>query len=166
MSLKRKLDDETINLIHHKAWDKQIEKYGSAVAVPREKADLIAERDRAMYCLQVWVRKGEQGSVYAHLRSYSLRLGTLEWVIKKFCEEEDLTPPEKRKNQKARWRDLETHAIEHAYEQFTTAELAEIGGFSTQTVLKWLATSRHYNKIKRGLYEARNPNQKSSAKSK
>ena len=48
MSLKRKLDDETINLIHHKAWDKQIEKYGSAVAVPREKADLIAERDRAM----------------------------------------------------------------------------------------------------------------------
>ena len=133
MSLKRKLDDETINLIHHKAWDKQIEKYGSAVAVPREKADLIAERDRAMYCLQVWVRKGEQGSVYAHLRSYSLRLGTLEWVIKKFC---------------------------------TTAELAEIGGFSTQTVLKWLATSRHYNKIKRGLYEARNPNQKSSAKSK
>ena len=162
MSLKRKLDDETINLIHHKAWDKQIEKYGSAVAVPKDKRDLISERDRAMYCLLSWVRKGEQGSAYGYLRSYSLRLGTLEWVIKKFCEEEDLIAPEKRKNQKARWRDLETHATEHVYEQFTTAELAEIGGFSTQTVLKWLATSRHYNKIKRGLYEARDPYKKSS----
>ena len=48
MSLKRKLDDETIDLIHHKAWDKQIEKYGSAVAVPKDKRDLISERDRAM----------------------------------------------------------------------------------------------------------------------
>ena len=163
MSLKRKLDDETINGIHHKAWDKEIEKYGSAIAIPKEKADLIAERDRAMYCLQVWIRKGEQGSVYAHLYPYSLRLGTLEWVIKKFCEKDDLTPPEKRKkNQKAHWRDLEAHAVQHVCEQFTTAELAEISGFGAQTVVKWLATSRHYNKIKRGLYEARDPHKKSS----
>ena len=162
MGLKKKIDDQVINAIHHKAWDKEIEKYGSAIAVPRGKSDLIAERDRAMYCLQVWVRKGEQGSVHGHLYPYSLRLGTLEWVIKKFCEEDDLLAPEKRKNQKSRWRDLEAHAIEHVFEQFTTAELAEVSGFGAQTVVKWLATSRHYNKIKRGLYEARDPYKKAS----
>ena len=157
MGLKRTLDDETIDGIHHKAWDKEIEKYGSAVAVPSEKADLISERDRAMYCLQTWVRKGSQGSVHSFLRSYSLRLGTLEWVIKKFCEEEDLTAPEKKKSQKMRWRDLERFATEHVFEQFTTAQLAEVGGFSNGTVLKWLSTTRYYSKVKRGLYEARDP---------
>jgi len=57
---------------------------------------------------------------------------------------------------------LEAHAIEHVFEQFTTAELAEVSGFGAQTVVKWLATSRHYNKIKRGLYEARDPYKKAS----
>ena len=159
MALKTKLTDEVIHGIHHKAWDKAKAKTedGLATSVPKDVVELISERDRAMYCLQAWVRKGEQGSVYSFLSSYGLRLGSLEWVIKKFCDEEDLTPPEKKKNQKARWRDLEAHAVEHAFEQFTTAQLAEIGGFSTQTVLKWLPTTSYYTKIKRGLYEARNP---------
>ena len=133
MALKIELTDEVIHGIHHKAWDKAIDKTedGRATSVPKDVVDLISERDRAMYCLQAWARKGSQGSAYAFLSSYSLRLGTLEWVIKKFCEEEDLTAPEKKKSQKMRWRDLERFATEHAFEQFTTAQLAEVGGFST-----------------------------------
>ncbi len=161
MGLKRKLDDEVIDGIHHKAWDKAIEKHGSATSVPKDTVELISERDRAMYCLQIWIRKGSQGSVHSFLSSYGLRLGSLEWVIKKFCEEEDLTAPEKKKSQKMRWRDLERFATEHVYEQFTTAQLAEVGGFSTGTVVKWLSTTRYYNKVKRGLYEARDPWSKS-----
>ncbi len=163
MGLKRKIDDDVIHAIHHKAWDKQIEKYGDAFKVPREVADLIGERDRAMYCLQAWVRRGEQGSVHNFLRPYSLRRGALDWVIKKFCEDEDLVAPEKRRNQKERYRGLERHAVEHQFEQFTTAQLAEIGEFSAQTIVKWLATTRYYNKIKRGLYEARDPFAKKKA---
>ena len=163
MALKIELTDEVIHGIHHKAWDKAIDKTedGRATSVPKDVVDLISERDRAMYCLQAWARKGSQGSAYAFLSSYSLRLGTLEWVIKKFCEEEDLTAPEKKKSQKMRWRDLERFATEHAFEEFTTAQLAEVGGFSTGTVLKWLSTTRYYNKVKRGLYEARDPSARS-----
>ncbi len=159
MGIRRKLDEEVINTIHYKEWEKAKAKTkdGLAISVPKDVVELISERDRAMYCLLTWVRKGEQGSVHSFLSSYALRLGSLEWVIKKFCEEEDLTAPEKKKTQKARWRDLEAHAVEHAFEQFTTAQLAEIGGFSTGTVLKWLPTTRYYSKVKRGLYEARDP---------
>ena len=159
MALKRKLDEEVINTIHYKEWDKAKAKTedGLAISVPKDVADRIAERDRAMYCLIKWVRDGSKGSVYNFLTSYGLRNGSLEWVIKKFCEEEDLTAPEKKKSQKMRWRDLERFATEHVYEQFTTAQLAEVGGFSTGTVVKWLSTTRYYNKVKRGLYEARDP---------
>ena len=163
MGLKRKIDDEVVKTIHDKAWAKEIDKYGDAFKVPGDIADLIGERDRAMYCLQVWVRKGEQGSVHNFLRPYSLRRGALDWVIKKFCHDDDLVAPEKRRNQKERYRGLERHAVEHQFEQFTTAELAEIGEFSTQTIVKWLTTTRHYVKIKRGLYEARDPYKKKKA---
>ena len=125
MGLKRKIDDDVVHAIHRKAWDKQIEKYGDAIKVPRDVADLISERDRAMYCLQAWVRKGEPGSIHTFLRAYGLRRGTLDWVIKKFCDTDDLVAPEKRKNQKERYRGLERHAIEHQFEQFTTADQIE-----------------------------------------
>ena len=59
----------------------------------------------------------------------------------------------------------ESWAAERAFEQFTTAQLAEKSGFSQQTILKYLKTSRYFIKVKRGLYEARNPAQRNSPES-
>ena len=58
MALKRKLDDEVIHSIHYKAWEKAIKKHGDKFKVPKDEVALINERDRAMYCLQVWAQRG------------------------------------------------------------------------------------------------------------
>ena len=163
MGFKRKLDRETVDLIHHKAWDKEIEKYGDAFKVPRDVSDLISERDRAMYVLLVWEARGQEGSAARFMNKYALRLGAQEWALKKFCEPEDAVVPDHKRKRKALLRGFERWAAEHAVEQFTTAQLAEQSGFSQGTVLKYLKTSRYFTKLKRGLYEARDPSKRKSA---
>ena len=164
MALKRKLDDEVIHGIHHKAWEKAIKKHGDKFKVPSGQVELINERDRAMYCLQVWDRRGSEGSAVKFLTKYALRLGTAAWVLNKFCEEEDAVMPDKTVNRRSQYRDFERWATEHTFEQFTTAQLAEQSGFSQATVLKYVKTSPYFNKVKKGLYEARDPSKKSKEK--
>jgi hypothetical protein len=166
MALKRKLDDEVIHSIHYKAWEKAIKKHGDKFKVPKNEVALINERDRAMYCLQVWAQRGSEGSAARFLTKYALRLGTADWVLAKFCEEGDAVVPDKATNRKTQYRDFERWAAEHMFEQFTTAQLAEQSGFSQATVLKYVRTSPYFNKVKKGLYEARDPSKKSKEKSK
>ena len=52
-----------------------------------------------------------------------------------------------------KYADFEAWARQHEGEQFSTSDLAEKSGFSSQTVLKYLKTSTHFIKIKQGLYE-------------
>lgn len=165
MGFKRKLDRETVDLIHHKAWDKEIEKYGNARDVPKAKSELISERSRAMYVLLAWQARGQEGSAARFMNKYALRLGTQDWALKKFCQPEDAVVPEHKPKRKELLRGFESWAAEHAFEQFTTAQLAEQSGFSQGTILKYLKTSRYFIKVKRGLYEARNPAQRNSPES-
>ena len=165
MALKRKLDRETIDGIHRKEWDKQIEKYGNARDVPKAKSELISERSRAMYVLLAWQTRGQEGSAARFMNKYALRLGTQDWALKKFCQPEDAIVPEHKPRRKELIRGFESWAAERAFEQFTTAQLAEKSGFSQQTILKYLRQSRYFTKVKRGLYEARNPAQRNSPES-
>lgn len=48
---------------------------------------------------------------------------------------------------------FEVWAGQHAEEQFTTLELAEIAGFSNATMLKFLESSYLVTKVKRGLWK-------------
>jgi|TARA_B110001454_G_C12665839_1_gene411525 hypothetical protein len=52
-----------------------------------------------------------------------------------------------------KYADFEEWATSHEGEQFSTQELSEKSGFSSQTMLKYLKTSAHFTKIKSGLYE-------------
>ena len=52
-----------------------------------------------------------------------------------------------------KYADFEEWAGQHRCEQFTTAQLVEKSGFSSQTILKYLKTTTHFTKIKQGLYE-------------
>ena len=112
----------------------------------------------------MYKRQGSEGSAAKFLTKYALRLGTADWVLKKFCEEEDAVLPDKTVNRRSQYRDFERWATEHMFEQFTTAELAEQSGFSQATVLKYVKTSPYFSKVKRGLYEARDPSKKSKEK--
>ena len=93
MGLKRKLDQEVIDVIHNKEWEKLRGKYGSpdgSFPWPREgtpyraKVDLIGERNRAMSVLLAWHNRGGEGSAARFLTKYALRLGSADWVLKKF----------------------------------------------------------------------------------
>jgi|TARA_Y100001951_G_scaffold9047_1_gene5681 hypothetical protein len=165
MALKRELDRELIDAIHRKAWDKEIEKYGDAFKVPRAKSELISERDRAMYVLLAWQARGQEGSAARFMNKYALRLGSQDWALKKFCEPEDAVVPNRKPKRKELIRGFEHWATEHTFEQFTTAQLAEKSGFSQSGVLSYLKTSRYFTKVKRGLYEARDPSKRKSAES-
>ena len=162
MGLKRHLDEEVIAGIHRKAWDKEIEKSGDKFKVPKDKVELISERDRALYVLLEWVKKGCEGSAARFMDKYALRLASQDCALKKFAYEADAIRPEPKKNRKALLRDFERWAAEHAFEQFTTVQLTEQSGFSQGTTLKYLKTSRCFIKLKRGLYEARDPSKKLS----
>jgi hypothetical protein len=48
-------------------------------------------------------------------------------------------------------------AKDHLFEQFTTEELVEQSGFSYATTLKFLQESPTFRKIKKGLWEIRDP---------
>ena len=52
-----------------------------------------------------------------------------------------------------KYADFEEWSNEHEGEQFSTQELSEKSGFSSQTVLKYLKTSAHFTKVKSGWYE-------------
>ena len=169
MALKRKLDQEVIDTIHNKEWDKLREKHESpdggfpwptADTPYGDKVDLISERGRAMNVLLIWHTRGGEGSAARFLGKYALRLGSADWVLKKFCEEDDAVMPEKTQNRKSLYRDFQRFATEHVFEQFTTAQLAEQSGFSQATVLKFVKTSPYFHKVKKGLYEARDPSKK------
>lgn len=165
MGLKRHLDEEVINGIHRKAWDKEIEKVGGKYKVPKNKVELISERNRALYVLLIWHKKGCEGSAARFMDKYGLRLGSADWALKKFAYESDAVRPEPKKSRRALLRGFEKWATEHVFEQFTTAELAKQYGFSQVTTLNYLKTSRYFTKLKRGLYEAQDPLRKNPAES-
>jgi hypothetical protein len=64
------------------------------------------------------------------------------------------TKPEKRKDKYAR---LERLALDNLYKEFTTQELVDVSGLSSQTLVTWIRANGYFRAVKRGIWEARNP---------
>lgn len=62
--------------------------------------------------------------------------------------------PEKRKEKYAR---LERLALDNLYKEFTTQELVDVSGLSSQTLVTWIRVNGYFRAMKRGMWEARNP---------
>jgi hypothetical protein len=62
--------------------------------------------------------------------------------------------PEKRKDKYAR---LERLALDNLYKEFTTQELVDVSGLSSQTLVTWIRVNGYFRAMKRGMWEARNP---------
>ena len=160
MALRKPLNKDTIEAVHHKLWADAKAKHNTDYGwdVPKEERSVIDEKVRALWALSQW---DGSGSAIQHLRRWSLVHGSAEWAVGNFCQKGDEKVPERRgRSRKDLYRAFERWAVEHEAEQFTTAQLAEVSGFSTQTVLKYVTTSLYFSKVKRGLYEARNPHPK------
>jgi hypothetical protein len=164
MALRKPLDRDTIEAVHYKLWADAKAKHDtdSGWDVPKEERSILNEKVRALYALSHW---DGSGSAIQHLRRWSLVHGSAEWAVKNYCQKGDEKAPERRgRSRRDLYREFERWAVEHEAEQFTTVQLAEVSGFSTQTVLKYVTTSLYFSRVKRGLYEARNPHPKKKSK--
>jgi hypothetical protein len=100
------------------------------------------------HCRQIDLSVGEGASGRCETRIWKIAKGRKTANSKgvKFVK-----PAENGRAEK--YADFEEWASQHRCEQFTTAQLVEKSGFSSQTVLKYLKTTTHFTKIKQGLYE-------------
>lgn len=147
---------ETINNLHSKLWDEAVKEYGDKFSVPFEKIHEMSQQTRALYVLQTW---NGSGNPARHLASYSIPTDVITQVVAEYCnetisEDELLTPRPRRADKYDAFLDW---TKDHLFEQFTTEQLEEVSGFSYQTTLKFISESPNFRKIKKGLWEIRDP---------
>jgi len=82
-------------------------------------------------------------------------------VVKIYCgvelNAEDILEETKTEKRADKWDAFLRWSKGHLFEQFTTEQLAEECGFSYPTTLKYLQESPVFRKIKKGLWEVRDP---------
>ena len=154
------ITDQAVNNNHKQMWDKAKEEYGDAFRVPQDVATKINETTRALYALQIWHRGGATGNPAKFLATYSIYPDVLMEVVRDYCSieidsmEDVIVKTEKRSDKYDAFIDW---SKAHLFEQYTTEQLVEISGFSYPTALKFIQDSPVFRKIKKGLWEIRDP---------
>lgn len=154
------ITDEIINTNHREMWKEALEEYGETFKVPSETITYINETMRAMYVLQKWQKEGGTGNPAKFLNTYSIYPDVLMEVVRDYCSmeidsmEDVVVKTEKRSDKYDAFIDW---AKAHIFEQYTTEQLVEISGFSYPTTLKFVQDSPSFRKIKKGLWEIRDP---------
>ena len=154
------ITDELIKSNHKELWDEAVSEHGNVFSVPNETASRISETLRALYTLQVWQRMGSTGNPAKFLATYSINPEILIEVVRGYCSleidsvEELTAKTEKRSDKYDAFIDW---SKAHLFEQYTTEQLVEISGFSYPTTLKFIQESPVFRKIKKGLWEIRDP---------
>jgi hypothetical protein len=69
--------------------------------------------------------------------------------------ENQLKAPEKRSD---KYLNLKKFALDNLYKEFSTQELIDVSGLSSQTLVTWIRVNGYFRAMKRGMWEARNPN--------
>lgn len=141
-------------------WSEAAEEYGDAFSVPKEERFNISETERALHVLHVWNAEGAKGNPGRFLRMYGVPESIVVDVLARWCDmritEEELTEirTEKRSD---KYDALIAWTRDKVGEQYTTEAVVEVAGFSYPTVLKFLQDSPHFRKVKKGLWEIRDP---------
>jgi hypothetical protein len=141
-------------------WSDASSEYEDKWLIPSDQRFSLGEYERAMQVLLMWKNEGEKGNPIRMLRSYGVMENTIIRVISDWCDmtisEEDLSEAktEKRADKYNAFIDWTKDKIG---QQYTTDALVAEAGFSYITVLKFLGESPHFRKIKKGLWEIRDP---------
>jgi hypothetical protein len=155
MALTRTITDNEIETEHQALWNIAIQEHGDKFAVPGDVAQSISDRTRGLYILKGWDGKGSAARL---LGSYSVNERTIISLVQEYCGEDIdeivIAPKEKRVD---KYDKLVSWAKQNIFVQKTTEELVEIGGFSYQTTLKFVQDSPYFRKVKKGLWEVRDP---------
>jgi len=160
------ITEDYIDKLHRSMWKDAEKKYGSMYQIPKDDEYFMSELIRGLYVIQYWQKRGSQGNPMTALQHGSVNQAISETIILDHLrtqivekKEKSSTPaaPAAGNGNKAKMEKLITNAMENRGKKFTTEQLAKVSGFSNQTVVKHLKSLRYYNKLKRGLYEARDP---------
>lgn len=153
MPLIEPISDKSIQEEHQALWDNAIKEYGDMYKVPMSVVMEIGYRVRGLTCLSMW---DGAGRATKHLSTYMVPTQVAEDLIARFCSPEELeeAPTEKRAD---KYQAIIDWAKNHLFEQVTTDQMVELGQFSYPTTLKFLQESPYFRKVKKGLWEVRDP---------
>lgn len=153
MPLIEPITDKSIQEEHQALWDNAVSEYGEVTKVPMGIVLEISFRLRAMSCLASWDGSGRASK---HLSTYMVPPHIAGDLITRFCspEEQEEAPTEKRAD---KYQAIIDWATDHLFEQVTTEQMVELGQFSYPTTLKFLQESPYFRKVKKGLWEVRDP---------
>lgn len=155
------ITSEQIKETMQNKWSEASKKYGDKWSLPREESFGLGEYERAMHILLIWKNEGFKGNPVRMLRSYGVMESVIVNVISEWCDmtitEEDLPDVTKTEKRSDKYNAFVEWTKDKVGQQFTTDALVEEAGFSYITVLKFLGESPHFRKIKKGLWEIRDP---------
>jgi hypothetical protein len=149
------VDIEQLKQEHKATWVEFLEKYGNATSVPSELVFIAGETMRAGYCIDV----NPTTPVYDVFKHYSVD----QRVWGRFMSE--IPEDEKRVKRVDKYQSIIDWTQQHLFEQVTAQEVMTVGEISYPTALKFITDRPDlFRKIKRGLYELRDPKADRQAK--
>lgn len=164
--LKTRINKEFTDSENQRIWAEAKKEHGlkqdqSGWLLPRDVRESLGEKMRALYVLEKWQAEGCSGNPLKFLRHYSVLERTILEVAKEYLDME-VNPDDVAEQVKVEKRSDKYDAFvdwtkDKLFEQFTTEQLVEVSGFSYQTTLKFISESPHFRKIKKGLWEIRDP---------
>ena len=161
MSDLKNISESTAIEQHAEMWKEAIAEYGDSFKVPHTVISEINDRYRAIHALLKWKRDGHSSNPIKYLSQYGILPSNLAFVAREYCNIDvdettviDEVKPVRRAN---KYDSLIDWAKGRVFEQYTTDQLVEQAGFSYQTTLKFLQESPYFRKVKKGLWEIRDP---------
>lgn len=156
MALKTPITTEMIKTENEEQWDRLRRDYGNigfGGPLPWDERWRAGKVMHGLYVLMGW---DGNGSANRLLSGYGIPEDVREELIERYCtEEEDAAAPPAPKIKLAdKYKELDQWAFDHPVEQVTPESLVEISGLSYASVMKYLKTTPRYKKVKNGLYEA------------
>jgi hypothetical protein len=161
MSKLKDVSESTPSNVHSQMWDEAISEYGDQFKVPAPVVYEINDRYRALHALLKWKKEGALGNPIKYLHQYSIMESNLIAVARDYCnieiDEEKIAEEVKTEKRADKYDSFIEWSKAHLFEQFTTDQLVAQAGFSYQTTLKFIQESPHFRKVKKGLWEVRDP---------
>lgn len=129
-----------------------VAEYGSASFIPPELQYIASERLRAGYCL---LSNSSTNSMEV-FKQYSIDRRVWQFFVEEIPEEGQIFG--KRLKRTDKYQSIIDWTKEHLFEQITPNSIMEVGEISYPTALKFIGDRPDlFRKIKRGLYEVRDP---------
>lgn len=135
---------------HKIAWQELRDEYGDWTLIPKEDRFIIQERLRAAYCLAT---AGEARNPVEVMKYYSVDRKVWDFFIDEVPEDMN-----KRVKRADKYQSILDWAKDKLFEQITPQDVMDVGEISYPTALKFIGDNPQvFRKIKRGLYEIRDP---------